>query len=497
MSRETPHYVYLKMHILPEPVEYEILSEKYVNLAECRLESEGFQKAKKMFLKYFHFNSESRNVFRISKLENAVSAEAYTIRAEAGKAEIQASSDRAAIYALQSLKQIRQGNFIPEVRISDSPAVALRGFHTNTHSVRQYEAKDILDMIRQMSKFKLNMLLIEYNARFPFAEHPNLQTANGFTPEEIRSFEYLADENDLDIIPLVQCLGHNAHIFCHPEYEKFFEPCDNTSRRNAQFCPLNPEAFELFKVIASEIMEAHPRGKYLHIGGDEARQLGQCPACADFASKHGKGRLYVEYVNKVAEWVISQGRTPIIWDDMLSKHPEAISLIRKDIVIMYWDYWTTCDPSPITVLRPFGRGIVTDISREKENFAGLNEPEKLIARTFAKSVDLDSIRKERPDLEWFMKYLGTDYPRSFTAFPFLDLFRDAGFKVICVPTTLGNTVDELYGLPNFMRFRKNIRAFSEKCKQTGALGLVTSSWYDFPPEILEMGIISTANDLWK
>jgi hypothetical protein len=78
----------------------------------------------------------------------------------------------------------------------------------------------------------------------------------------------------------------------------------------------------------------------------------------------------------------------------------------------------------------------------------------------------------------------------------VDLYKDKGFTVIGAPTTLGNTVDDIYGLPNFMRFRKNIFAYAQKCKKYSLAGMITTSWYDFAPEILETGLICTANDLW-
>lgn len=489
-----------EMHILPEPVELNYKDNHFADLQDFTPECPtGFSRAMALLLDQFTFRASSGKPFRILPMEAPEDDEAYAIDATEERITVSVASERAALYAVQTLMQMRRGNTVPTAQVKDQPAMKIRGMQINLSSIRQFRRDDVLALIRKLGKFKLNTLGIEYQRFFPFAKHPALREQNGcFSREDIAAFDAACAENGVDVIPLLQCLGHNGFISRRSEYSHLFEPVSHTdSAPSVQYCPLNPDCFELYKDLASELMEAHPGGKYFHIGGDEARNLGMCPKCAEFAAKYGCGRLYADHVNKVAEWVISKGRTPIIWDDMLSHYLDVIPMMRRDLVIMYWDYWTTSDPSPITVLRPAGEGIVIDRSRVEDGYAGMNEPELLIAKTFAAARDLEEIFRQRPEIAPFRKYLGADFPRSFTAFPFLDLYRKLGFKVIGAPTTLGNTVDDIYGLPNFMRFRKNIYAFAKKCKEHSVMGMMTSAWYDFPPEILEMGLICTANDLWS
>ena len=51
------------------------------------------------------------------------------------------------------------------------------------------------------------------------------------------------------------------------------------------------------------------------------------------------------------------------------------------------------DPSPLTVFRPAGKGIVLDRRIAENDFAALEEPERLIARTFGRAEDLEELRK--------------------------------------------------------------------------------------------------------
>ena len=130
------------------------------------------------------------------------------------------------------------------------------------------------------------------------------------------------------------------------------------------------------------------------------------------------------------------------------------------------------------------------------DFAALEEPERLIARTFGRAEDLEKLSNANEGSRLFRKYLGKGFPVRCTAFPFVDLYLDKGFSVLGAPTALGNTVDDIYGLPNFMRFRKNIYAFAQKCRKCALPGMITTAWFDFAPELLETGMICTANDLW-
>ena len=496
MNKKSP-YAVVAPHILPEPKKCALKKNSFALLADFSLETVlPFPVGTASLQSLFPFREKGGLPFVAEMWNESPSPEGYSLEIGEEKIVLKAASERALLHACRTLKQLRNGTTLPCGTIEDYPSVPLRGFHANLASCRQFEGEETRDLLRKMGKFKLNAFLLEYNARFPFSSHPLIPTCNAFSREDVASFERICRENCIEIIPLVQCLGHNAHIRRLEEYAKYFEPDYPDGTKSAQLCPLSEEAFSLFKALTEEILEAHPGGKFLHLGGDEARSLGMCPKCAAFAEKHGTGELYIDYINKCAAFAKSMGRTPIIWDDMLSRHPELIDKADKDLVIMVWDYWTTMDPSPLTVFRPAGKGIVLDRRIAGNDFAALEEPERLIARTFGRAEDLEELSNANEGSRLFRKYLGKEFPLRCTAFPFVDLYLEKGFSVLGAPTALGNTVDDIYGLPNFMRFRKNIYAFAQKCKKYALPGMITTAWFDFAPELLETGMICTANDLW-
>lgn len=494
-----PGYVsQVACHLIPEAVKMEFLSDRFVDLNSFRLtDSPEAAWIAAELREGFGLSGSGDGEFRVMRWADAPSPDAYRIRIAAAQAVVECATRRGALYALETLKQLRVEHCLQEVSIEDYPALPLRGFHTNLATIRQFDFPAVMRFIELLGKFKINCWLLEYNQRFSYAApHHILNAANAFSAAEIAAIEARCRYYEIEIMPLVQCIGHNGHIGSHQEYARLFEP--GAARvADLQLCPLREESFQLFTELATQVMAAHPGGRYFHIGADETRSLGNCPECAAVVAEHGKGKLYADYVNKVCRWVKSQGRTPVIWDDMLSHYPDAVPAIDRDLVIMYWDYWTTADPSPIFVARPAGLPQIADRSWRDRDFAGLDEPEKTVTRAYAEIVDVNQTLESTPAMRDFKKYLGDKLPQYFTAFPFFDFYRELGFQVIGAPSTLGNTMDDLYGMPNYARARGNIRAFADKCIRGGGTGLVTSSWYNFPPEILDLGIIDTAQHAWR
>ena len=66
--------------------------------------------------------------------------------------------------------------------------------------------------------------------------------------------------------------------------------------------------------------------------------LGSCKECSKVVAKHGKSRLFVDYINAMAEIVLEMGKTPIIWADIILKYPESVSELSKDLIFVDWNY---------------------------------------------------------------------------------------------------------------------------------------------------------------
>ncbi|MFH1739442.1 MAG: family 20 glycosylhydrolase [bacterium] len=271
--------------------------------------------------------------------------EAYAILLRAQNGWIVACSQRGLQYGLATLRQVcilaeDAGMGLPEMTIVDWPDTPVRGAHVCYHLIREwmpYSAPDFHELIRTLERFaqlKLNTVLLELEAMFPFQQHPDIACACAFTPEEIHEIVRTCDSLHIELIPLVQCLGHQYYILTHERYAEYRETPDKIQ----QLCPTSPRSAELVLELVDEYRSQMPNLRYFHLGGDEARQLGDCARCREKIDQEGISALYVDYVAKVCEGVRRRGITPMIWSDMLEHHPECLDGISKETIIAYWNY---------------------------------------------------------------------------------------------------------------------------------------------------------------
>ncbi|MGI6562225.1 MAG: family 20 glycosylhydrolase [Clostridia bacterium] len=424
-----------------------------------------------------------------SKLEK----EAYTIRIREGQIALTAGSIRGIQYGMQTLWQLSPDGKPPQGIVEDRPSLGMRGFHINFDSYRQMDIGEALYAMEKAAEMKLNTLLIEYSNRFPFAKNKDLAVNTTLKEEDIQKINRKAKELDMEIIPLQQTIGHLEYMVTLDGYQSIRENGDSP----AQICPLNPESFRVVTGLLDQMIEAHPGIRYIHLGGDEARSLGRCPACKEKVKNLGISRLYVDYMNSLCEYVLSRGLTPIIWDDMLCAHPEALDMLDKRTVIMYWDYWTVGNPSPYFIARYDRNGKPVQVADERWKDLWkdeLSDLEASVMKTFIRPVNLkESLSKKFMDL--YGGYFGDEFPKRVKAYPYIEFYMDKGFQVIGAPTCLGNG-DDFHTLPNYWRFIPNIKTAAERCAVAGTLGMITTAWYNYHPLMFHLGIGATAQFSW-
>jgi hexosaminidase len=423
--------------------------------------------------------------------EAALPPEGYRLRVSGEGVVLAASTEPGWAYGVVRLRQLGVRGLLRACRLEDSPALALRGFHLN-FSLATLDFEGAARVLESMARWRLNTVLIEYVDRFPYARHAALAAPDRLEPGQVDALLEQARRLRLEVIPLHQCLGHVDFILARSAYAHLREE----DQRRDQFCPLHPGSLALFRELADEFLERHPGIRYFHMGGDEARRLGTCPACEAEAARRGKGGLYVDFVTRAAAHLLARGVTPILWDDMLCKYPEVIAQMPREVVIMYWDYWTTQDPSALFVARPAGGlGVVADKTWQGPRLAELGETERKTLQHFARRKDLAT---ELPPAfrDRFSSYLGPEYPQRIRAFPYLEYYQDLGFRVIGAPAGGSNT-SVWHGLPDFPRYQDNIRTFCRRLSGAGSLGVVTTAWYSVPPEALMPGLMATGQFAWN
>jgi len=211
-------------------------------------------------------------------------------------------------------------------------------------------------LAKEISALGFNTLIMEWEATYPYKQHSIISNRYAYSREEVTEFINYSEGLGLDVIPLQQSLGHAEYILMHERYAYL-----RADKRNlSQIDPTRLDvARDFFTELYSDMLSTH-QSQYVHIGGDETRIL-DCKRCqeawGDDGEELGKSKLYVEYMTMISEIVIAQGKTPLLWADMILAHPDAIADMPKNVIYIDWNYGWKFDrfgENPRTLIKEYG-----------------------------------------------------------------------------------------------------------------------------------------------
>jgi len=367
------------------------------------------------------------------------SPEGYILNVDSFGVEIIAGSAAGAYYGVCTLAQLLSSRIIRHCYIVDHPVLALRSFHLTFGSGFCPTFDYLKRMILELASLKINMMVWEYDDRFPWEKHPKLVNKHAFSKAQLRELIALAKDNFIEIMPLLDSLGHAEQYLMHPEYAHLKE----LPGRINEMCASSPATLKFVKELWSEVLELHADSRYAHITGDEVFRMGDfCPECAKRAQKGELAKLYLEYYTKLSRWMIKQGKTPVIWGDMLLKYPETIDDFPRDVVITEWCYLGSSAPSwRFRLMHKNPDGVTS------------KEREALLAPYWGK-------------------------PGAYDPYPFVRFFSEKGFTVV------GATASSLGGgylVPQQQSRIDNQIGMALALRDNRALGLMNTYWSDSAP----------------
>ena len=278
--------------------------------------------------------------------------EGYLLTLRGAVVQLSANDVAGLFYGIQTLRQYLAMPAHPAVEITDWPELALRSDYLDMRGIYP-KFENLLRYIEEMAAYKLNTLVIEYEDKLPRARKDLCHPTDALTPEQHRRLLEVARENFIDIIPLQQSFGHLEYVLKLPEYQHLRE----IPEAPGEMCPLREGAYELAASLLEETARLHPDSRYLHLGCDEVWSLGQSDECK--ASGKSRGRIAIEYINRLAEKVVSLGKIPIVWHDMMADvwrggemgeagNYDDLALLNKNLVVAIWLY----SPDRVNLVAP-------------------------------------------------------------------------------------------------------------------------------------------------
>lgn len=241
----------------------------------------------------------------------------------------------------------------PSLRIEDYPDKEFRAF--------MFDPGFAIQPFRLLRKYvdlcflyKVNYLHVHFadNAFYtlPSRAFPELPSkGRHYSYEQIKQFRDYAASRGIKIIPEFECPGHAEllnkryrDVFgCHSETgsTEFYNELGEKYSSDALLCAGSEKAFDGVKHLLKEIVEMFPDAPYIHIGGDEAQHelWANCADCQAYMKEHGitsTKELYGEYMGRVASYVLSLGKTPMVWEGFpkFTNH-----YIPKETVVIAWE----------------------------------------------------------------------------------------------------------------------------------------------------------------
>ncbi len=275
--------------------------------------------------------------------------EAYELEI-GGEVSIRGCSPAGLRHGLQTLRQIMEdageSGAMPRCRIRDWPRLAYRGIQKDLAREVGYRPAYWARLLERLAYLKINRLYLYLEAAFQYPSCPWAATPEPMTPEDARRLVAQAAALGIEVIPIVNTLGHMEKFLTHPRLKGLAEEGTDYA-----VCPTHPQTRPFILGLLKDLAEVFPAGD-LHIGEDESHRVGTCPRCRKLGSE---GELLGEHVRWLIEEVKRLGKTPMLYGDRFL-HPdewpladacfasspqqgrEALARLPREAIIADWHY---------------------------------------------------------------------------------------------------------------------------------------------------------------
>ena len=303
------------------------------------------------------------NVPIVVERDASIAAEGYRLEVRADGISIRSADAAGAVYARQTLEQMREGTNYPCAVVTDAPRYRWRGMHFD--DCRHFFGKEVLKRtMDQMARYKMNVLhwhltedqawrldipgypeLVKYGAvRAACPKHGAKMVKSGddwtmdlddqkygpfyYTESDVREILAYAAERHITVVPEIELPGHVfAALAAYPEFA--CKP-ENLSKRSPRLvwgiekdvlCLGNDKAIKFMEDVIDYVCKLFP-SEIVHIGGDECPQVRwkDCPKCQKRIRDEGLGDekgLQPWITRHFVKFLADRGKRALGWDEYL------------------------------------------------------------------------------------------------------------------------------------------------------------------------------------
>lgn len=202
------------------------------------------------------------------------------------------------------------------------------------------------EMFRRLALMGFDSTMLYMEDTYEVKSEPYFGYMRGrYSQDELKQLDDYAHQLGIELIPCIQTLAHLE------EFLKWSAAAHLKDTRGALL--VGSESTYLFVREMIESVTTPFRSKKIHIGMDEAEELGRGIYLNKFGYKD-RLELMTDHLNEVLKVVEENGLEPMMWSDMFIKlasetgddhydlsteiPEEVIHATPKNVQLMYWDY---------------------------------------------------------------------------------------------------------------------------------------------------------------
>ena len=203
--------------------------------------------------------------------------------------------------------------------------------------------KQLVDIL---ARFDYNQFQLYTEHTFAYSAHKDVWAhASPMTPDEIRELDLYCVMRGIELVPNQNCFGHMERWLTKPAYNHLAElpqggaplPWGGFKKDPTTLCPTDPASLEFVAGLLDELLPNF-ESRLVNIGCDETFDLLGNGRSAAAVKEKGEGRVYLDFLLKVADLARARGKRPMFWGDVILKHPELVGELPKDMIALDWGY---------------------------------------------------------------------------------------------------------------------------------------------------------------
>ncbi len=280
-------------------------------------------------------------------LDKGKQKEEYHLKITQDLIEIQGGTNAGILYGIQTLRQIleNKGAVLPSLTINDLPDMPNRGFYHDVTRGRIPTMESLKALADKLSYYKINQLQLYIEHSFLFKDFSEVwRDDTPLTAEDILEFDLYCKNLHIDLIPSLASFGHLYKVLSTASFTELCElpeadkqPFSFYERMAHHTLDISrEESFDFVVKMLEEYMPLFSSG-YFNLCADETFDLGKGRSRV-LAEKIGVNDMYINFVKKICDYIISKGKIPMFWGDIICGMPEYINKLPKETICLNWGY---------------------------------------------------------------------------------------------------------------------------------------------------------------